>query len=89
MSSGSLYAEHNSSLMRKLVRNDVKPAAEPTVQTAKASAAARPPVQNAKAAASATAELKPANTPDAAPVENPAARLADGYAAQGFKPSAR
>lgn len=87
MSSGSLYAEHNSSLMRKLVRNDIKPAAVPTVQTAKASATAISPVQNTMATA--TAGLKPANIPETAPVENAAARLADSYAAQGFKPSAR
>ncbi len=89
MSSGSLHAEHNSSLMRKLVRSDIKPASEATVQTAKASAQERPPAQQAKATVTAAPALKPANTPDPAPADNAAARLADNYGAQGFKPSAR
>lgn len=89
LSSGSLHAEHNSQLMRKLVRDDIKPAAEASVQTAKASASDRLPVQQAKATATTAAALKPSKSPDPAPAENAAAKLADSYAAQGFKPSTR
>ncbi len=77
---------HNSGVVRKLVRNDSRPAAaeQPSVQTAAAPKAATG-VKQAKAAAPA---LKPAAVEAQAPV-NAAAVLADAYAEPQFKPSTR
>lgn len=90
---GTAFADstaHNSDIVRKLVRNDIKPAAPPAAQIAGAArpgSAARqaPAVQQAKAVAPA---LKPATAETEAPV-NAAAKLADAYAEPLFKPSAR
>jgi Flp pilus assembly protein TadD len=84
-------ASHNSEIMRKLVRHDIRPAAAPaaTVQTAKATAT-RPAVQQAKATAP---DLKPAateqNTAQPPMQPNAAALLADAHEPPVFKPSTR
>lgn len=90
VSGGSQFAEHNSDLMRKLVRLEPKPAVPAAVQQADAEPkpTAKPKAKSKTATAAAPA-LKPAATAEAEAPANAATKLADSYVEPTFKPSAR
>lgn len=87
------HAEHNSEILRKLVRNDAPAAAKPTVQQAKATTTAKgaPPAKAPVIQAKATPEsLKPATNDAGSQSQDAAARVAEN--ADGlpvFKPATR